>query len=511
MGTVYKAEQAAPRRIVAIKVLSGATLTSQSVAAFRREADTIARLEHPHILPLYDFGERDGTPYFVLRYLSGGSVADRLRQGPLDLPTATRWLTCVADALDFAHQKGLVHRDIKPSNVLLDESGNAYLTDFGISGALTAQTGSGTPLGSAAYMSPEQGRGEAVDARADIYALAVMAFEMLTGRKPYQAETALGLIVRHVNDPIPSARALNPAVPPAIDELIQWGMAKDPAARPQSAAGFMRLWQTALAKPDAPLRPSSAETTVVAARPRRQFNWLLWIGVVIGIGLCLLGLTAFGGGALAILLSPSATPLPTATKLPTLEPAATIAPTPAGQLLADDFTDSGSGFAVGSDPDGGVTVADGLLQFTVLTDGIEWFSPSKRVNTADVKIDVDVQQTSGPAKSEMTAICRWQDFGNYTAFAISNDGMFAVWQKRAGTVTRLHDWTPAPSLADGTGATHHLAVTCAGSHLRFEADDELLAEATDPQPAAGDVALMAGLREVGQLMVAFDNLKVTRP
>jgi serine/threonine protein kinase len=253
-GTVYRAEQASPKRLVALKLLTEKAASPASLAAFQREANTIARLEHPHILPVYGFGENNGRPYLVLRYLSGGSVADRLKKGPIDPRTALRWMRGVADALDFAHERGLVHRDVKPSNILLDQTGNPYLTDFGIAGGMLAAEGE-RPTGSAPYMSPEQGRGEPVDHRADIYSLAVSLFEMLTGRPPYEAETPLGLIVRHISDPIPSARALNPAISPAVDDLLQWGMAKQPGERPKTAGAFARLLDRALEQPDVPSGP----------------------------------------------------------------------------------------------------------------------------------------------------------------------------------------------------------------------------------------------------------------
>src|SRR4030067_1127422 len=163
MGSVFIAEQHAPRRKVALKVLARAP-DATTLEAFRREAAAIARLEHPRIVPLYSYGEHAGSPYLVLRYLGGGTVAD-----------------------------------VRP----------------------------GVAAGSAAYMSPEQGRGEAVDRRADVYALAVTLFECLTGKKPYTAETALGVIVRHMHDPIPSAHDLAPAVPAAVAGALRWGMAKN--------------------------------------------------------------------------------------------------------------------------------------------------------------------------------------------------------------------------------------------------------------------------------------------
>jgi len=518
MGVVYKAEQAAPRRIVALKVLRGASASPESLANFRREAQVIVALEHPHIVPLYSFGEHEGAPYLALRFIGGGSVADRIAQGPINLSTAARWVAAIAEALDFAHQRGIVHRDIKPSNILLDERSNAYLGDFGIAGTL-ASASSGPPTGSAAYMPPEQGRGESVDGRGDIYALAVTLFEMLTGQKPYTAETALGVIVRHLNDPIPSARALNSNIPPAVDKLIQWSMAKDAASRPQTAAEFARLLRQAVARPHESIRAATTSAPTVAASAavtvpiEKKSNVGLWIGLAAAIGLlCVIGLAVtLGGGAIAVALFGSPTPIPKATALPTTTPPPT--PTPAGQLLADDFSVPRSGFATASDADGSVEYADGSLRITVNSKGIEWFSPSGRVDAADIVIEATAKQESGPALTEMAVICRWRDNANYTAFAISADGSYSIWQKREGTTTRFVDWNPAPGslLGFGNGITHHFRIICNGPLLRMEADGSALAEATDPNPISGDIALMAGMREEGQLVVTFDDVKVTKP
>lgn len=504
MGTVYKAEQDTPRRFVAIKLLK----KTAAQHAFYQEARLIAQLEHPHILPVYTFGEHGGAPFLVMRYLEGGSVASRLQAqgGPLDLTTAVRWASQAADALSYAHQRGIVHKDVKPSNLLLDPAGNVYLADFGIAGALQTTPGSAA-VGSPAYMPPEQARGESVDARADVYALAVTLFEMLTGRPPYTAETALGVMVRHMQDPIPSARALNPAVPPALDDLLRRAMSKERENRPSSMAEFARALRLALDSPaTVAVTPPAEETT-------RRPNWLLWGGVILLLGLCLFLL--LGSGSLAAYFLGRATPtFPLSTRPPTLTapPVTLTAPLvtlPPGLLLTDDFSDPASGFALAADADGGVTYEDGALRFTILTEGVQWTSPSGRLQAADVYVEVETEWFSRPEQGELAVLCRWQDADNYTGFGLNGRGEFAIWQERGGERVMLHDWTSSPALSE-TGR-YPLQITCAGPLLRLAANRVILAEATDPQPAGGDIAFRATLRAPGQLIATFDNLRVTEP
>ncbi len=528
MGTVYRAEQLSPLRTVAVKVLTRSTGSPETLAAFRREAETIAHLEHPNILPVYGFGEVDGAPYLILRYLAGGSVALRLRRGPLDLPTAVRWVRSVSAALDFAHSHGLVHRDVKPSNMLLDEAGNAYLSDFGIAAALTAGDDE-AGIGSAAYMSPEQGRGEPVDRRADLYALGVSLFEMLTGEKPYTAETALGMIVRHINDPIPSARALNPKTPPAVDEFIRRAMAKSAADRPQTASEFAALLTRAAGQPAEALPvgagraasptvvvpggvPPSAAVPGAGQVPARGISPLVWAGVAI-VGICLVGSLLLGGGGLAaVLLNRTPTPRPSPT-VPVVTPTASAAPSPAGQLLFDDFSNPASGFGQRPDQDGSVSYAADALKINILTEGFEFFAPSKKLNVADAVVRVDTLTLSGPASSEVGVTCRftaYADHRDFTAFAINGDGQYKIWKSQDKVITRFVNWTDLPALPETAGPVT-LTATCAGTRLTLAVGETVVGQAEDPAPIAGDIALMAGLLDPGELTVSFDNLVVSQP
>jgi serine/threonine-protein kinase len=232
MATVYRAKQKSINRVVAIKVLPPALLHDVGFyERFAREVDVIARLEHPHILPIYDYGEADGMPYIAMRYLAGGSLAQRLRRGIPPIKALPRAISQIAEALDHAHRQGIIHRDLKPGNILLDENGNAYLTDFGIAKVLDSNLTGSAIIGTPAYMSPEQANGLALDGRSDIYSLGVVLYELLTGREPFDAPTPIALLLKHIQEPLPSVRAIRPELPAALDTVIAHATAKTPDAR----------------------------------------------------------------------------------------------------------------------------------------------------------------------------------------------------------------------------------------------------------------------------------------
>jgi serine/threonine protein kinase len=257
MAAVYKAYQPAMERYVALKILPRHFAEDpQFVARFHREAKLLAQLQHPHILPVFDYGEADGYTYIVMPFVQGGTLADLLNGNSLPLPRIRQIISQIGDALNYAHARGMIHRDIKPSNVLIDESGNCLLTDFGLARMVEASvnlTSSGTIMGTPAYMSPEQGSGEKIDSRSDIYSLGVILYEMATGRVPYKAETPIAVVFKHIQDPLPLASAINQNIPEAVELIILKSLAKKPEDRYQTAGEMVRAIQVAILEPTEPL------------------------------------------------------------------------------------------------------------------------------------------------------------------------------------------------------------------------------------------------------------------
>ena len=249
MATIYKAYHANMDRYVALKIVAiGLTEDPNFLKRFQQEARLIARLEHPHILPVHDFGEADGIPYLVMRYLEAGTLKERLAASPLTLTEIDRIFTQLADALTYAHENGVIHRDIKPSNAMLDRRGDIFLTDFGVAKIVEGSshlTATGTITGTPAYMSPEQAQGQKADQRSDIYSLGIVLFEMLTGRVPFEAETPLAVIFKHIQEPPPPLSVVRPDLPYMLEPVLLRALAKDPAERFASMHEFLDTWKQA--------------------------------------------------------------------------------------------------------------------------------------------------------------------------------------------------------------------------------------------------------------------------
>jgi serine/threonine protein kinase len=247
MATVYLAQDLKHGRPVALKVLRPALAMSMGPDRFRREITTAARLQHPHILSVHDSGETEGLLWYTMPYVRGESLKERLRRdGRLQLEEAIRITAEAGRALDYAHREGVIHRDVKPENILLTLDGDTLVADFGIARALggpneSRLTQAGLALGTPAYMAPEQATGErGVDARTDQYSLAIVCYEMLVGRPPFEGTTAPAIIAKRFTSVTPSARASRPEVPDQVDRALQRALALDPAERFGSVSEFVR-------------------------------------------------------------------------------------------------------------------------------------------------------------------------------------------------------------------------------------------------------------------------------
>lgn len=264
MGLVYRAYHPQLERTGAVKVLQAISPDPDTTARFRHEAQAIARLRHPNIVDVYDFGEYQGTPYMIVEYISGGSLANRMASGPLDHENALRYLRGIAAGLDYAHAHGVVHRDIKPANVLLTSEDSPVLADFGLAKLMqgtSLKSLTGVTTGTPAYMAPEQVTGSSVGPAADRYSLATIAYEMLTGLIPFDGHALMELLYAQVHREPLSPSARNTTLSRAVDAVIMRGLAKDPNGRWESCAAFVDALAAALANAPA---PAVARTMVMA-------------------------------------------------------------------------------------------------------------------------------------------------------------------------------------------------------------------------------------------------------
>ncbi|HUP35063.1 MAG TPA: serine/threonine-protein kinase, partial [Candidatus Limnocylindria bacterium] len=361
MATVYKAYQPSLEREVALKVLRpGFAQDAQFLERFEREAKSIGRLRHPHIVQVFDFDTSGGQYVLAMEFLEGGTLATRLdllrAEGRrLEPEEAVRIIGEVAGALGYAHQQGVVHRDIKPSNVMLTRQDWAVVTDFGIARILdtTSHTQTGVGIGTPEYMSPEQGQGQEVDHRADIYSLGVLAYELLVGRVPFHADTPLAVIYMHVHDPLPLPSSANAAVGPQVERVLLKALAKDREQRfasapdlgealraaldADSAGGLLPTMTIRKGGQPAPARHSQAAAGAApGARPLLTSRPL-----VLGAAGALL-IAAIAGAALVSGVRPLATPTTAPSTAPTaIATVGGAAPTAAASASATPGSDPG--------------------------------------------------------------------------------------------------------------------------------------------------------------------------
>src|SRR4051794_20653053 len=310
MGEIYRATDATLGRAVAVKLLAERYSQDEAVRQrFTREALAAARLSgEPYIVTIFDVGEHAERPFIVMEYLSGGSLEDWIRRDGAQEPgQALEWLEQAAIALDAAHRHGIVHRDVKPANLLLDRNGNVHVADFGIASAagMDSLTMTGTVLGTAGYLSPEQAQGDRATAASDRYSLAVVAFELFSGRRPFENESVTAEAAAHVNSQVPSIAEICEGLPDELDPVFRRALAKEPSERFESAAEFVGALRAALSEAAGATRtlpPVVAEPPPAPPRRRAQpagsgssRGWLV-LGALLALG-------AIGGALAAVLLT----------------------------------------------------------------------------------------------------------------------------------------------------------------------------------------------------------------
>ncbi len=250
MATVFKAYQPTLDRYVAVKVLPAYHARDPIfVKRFAQEARSVAKLAHPNIVQIHDFGEQDNITYIVMEYVEGGTLKDRLKQRPLTVPEAVDFMIQAAEGLDCAHRNGIIHRDVKPANMLLRRDGHLLISDFGIAKILegtTNLTRVGTGIGTPQYMSPEQGTGQAVDRSSAIYSLGIVMFHCLTGHVPFTAENPVSITVKHLNEPLPVQRLQMAGVPTPIEQIVVKMTAKSPQERYQTMEALVAALKSVL-------------------------------------------------------------------------------------------------------------------------------------------------------------------------------------------------------------------------------------------------------------------------
>ncbi len=536
MATVYKAYQASMDRNVAIKVLPRQLAESPEFAArFQQEARIIARLEHPHILPVFDFGESDGVTYFVMRYLEAGTLKTKMEAGPLSLNEIDRLFTQLAEALNYAHGHGIIHRDLKPANALIDESGNLFLTDFGIAKLLESAsprlTQTDAIMGTPAYISPEQARAETVNQRSDIYSLGIILYEMVTGSVPFVADTPLAVILKHISDPLPPPSIVKKDIPQPIERVILKALAKDPDDRYATAAEFLSAWKRALEEtetarpsPDRISTPASragTATSVPQAAPQSARGRTGW--VVGCLALACLGFSVAGIGILffnwqtpAFLTSPTITPFPTHTSAPpTIMPTETIAPNNIGAtLLEDDFSQNDVVWGTLTNTDNSIEYDGEALRVKIFKDNwYVWTTPSNETYQ-NIHVEITAVNNDNQPNTAFGILCNHQEADeSYYYMGFTPSGEYVIAKSETGQtdlfLTNNDQWAVS-DLVPKNAASYRVGADCGNGTLTLYVNGQMIDSVSDSSYTSGGVGLFvwSGF-EAPSADITFDDFIVT--
>ena len=531
MATVYKAYQPSVDRYVAVKVLPSQLAESKEFAArFQQEARIIAKLEHPHILPVFDYGESNGIAFFVMRYLEAGTLKDRMVAGrPLPIKEIDKLFTQLADALSYAHSHGVVHRDLKPANALIDSQGNVFLTDFGIAKLLESAsprlTQTDAIMGTPAYISPEQAQGQPVDQRSDIYSLGIILYEMVTGSVPFVAETPLAVIFKHITDPLPPPSLVKPDIPRAIEKVILKALAKDPRDRFASAAEFVSAWKSALEVREkvaqmVTVPPSS--TTMGARTASRSGVPTVWI-----VG-CLVAVCAlFGLGGVALMASSlqgSSTPsaLPPTQTVVSIPPTHTSAPLPTatnvvintGEILLEDDFSGDSDWGTLTDTTSSVEYQDNTLHMRVFQENyVIWSTPNDE-DYGKVHMEVTVINNDTDPTTAFGFICAQQPKKwSFYYLAATPAGEYAIIRATDGEsdvfLTGDGNWASS-DLISYKAPSYRVGADCGGGRLTLYVDGQQIASATDNTYGTGGLGLFTWSGDKAPSAdVTFDDFLLT--
>jgi len=543
MASVYKAYQPSMDRNVAIKVLPSQLADSaEFTQRFQQEARIIAKLEHPHILPVFDYGESDGITYLVMRYLDAGTLGKKMQKDrPLPLEEIDRLFTQLADALSYAHSYGIIHRDLKPSNALIDSQGNLFLTDFGIAKMLESAsprlTQTDAIMGTPAYISPEQAKAVKVNQRSDIYSLGIILYEMVTGRVPFVAETPLAVILKHVSDPLPLPSTLKPDIPEAIEKVILKALAKEPNDRFATVNEFLSAWKRALDEVRATTPPSNetitaqaAPATVLTHQPygttgtvtkteTKSQNWIGWAAGCL-IGLCLLG--AIGGAAFYLFnngvftnTSPTQPPAPTQTQapLPTEVPNPTATTPPiifTGEiLLEDDFSDN-SIWGILDDPTASIAYNNNALRMKVFEQNwLVWSTPNSELYE-NIHAEVTAYNNDGEDTTAFGIICDQQEESDSYYYAVMTPaGEYAIAIAKTGEtdlfLTNNDQWGASDLITTGKDS-YRVGMDCGNGTLSLYVDGLLIDSITDSTYTSGSSGLIIWSGDnVSSADVTFDD------